>query len=238
MGDEKVTTDEYVFVNHSGGEGKQGKEAHGEQRPAEHGDVRNYWVAQVKEVAAADAHHVYIRVLWLYWPEELPGGAQPYHGQSELVLSNHMDIIDALAVAGRAPVRYWAERDEEDIPAGFFWRQRYTFHDEALSVRLLHAPVSRKKKSQDEEILSFFYKKSLGPAQALHMPRASQPGQDPRMVQQPEMQGLAARAMSVARRPRQSLRAHDGEQGGGGGQAGPARRGHHVQIQPDQEKAR
>ena len=153
VGDEKIRTDEYVFVNNSGEEGKQGEEAHGEQHSAEHADFRNYWVAQVKEVAAMDGHHVYIRVLWLYWPEELPGGAQPYHGQSELVLSNHMDIIDALAVAGRARVRHWAEHDEDDVPGGLFWRQQYTFHNEAVSVRSfvsLHAPISRAELQHEE----------------------------------------------------------------------------------------
>lgn len=59
----------------------------------------NYWVAQILEVRASDEYHVYALVYWMYWPEELPlgtldgkrriAGRQPYHGQLELVASNH-----------------------------------------------------------------------------------------------------------------------------------------------------
>lgn len=59
----------------------------------------DYWVARILEVRASDEHHVYARVYWMYWPEELPlgtldgkkqiSGRQPYHGQHELVASNH-----------------------------------------------------------------------------------------------------------------------------------------------------
>lgn len=57
------------------------------------------WVARILEIRAADEHHVYARVYWMYWPEELPvgtkdgnkyvSGRQPYHGHNELIASNH-----------------------------------------------------------------------------------------------------------------------------------------------------
>ncbi len=57
------------------------------------------WVARILEIRAADEHHVYARVYWMYWPDELPSGTldgkktvqgrQPYHGQNELIASNH-----------------------------------------------------------------------------------------------------------------------------------------------------
>lgn len=57
------------------------------------------WVARILEIRAADEHHVYARVYWMYWPDELPHGTldgkktvqgrQPYHGQNELIASNH-----------------------------------------------------------------------------------------------------------------------------------------------------
>lgn len=56
------------------------------------------WVARILEIRASDEHHVYARVYWMYWPEELPRshyrgkvvqGRQPYHGQHELIASNH-----------------------------------------------------------------------------------------------------------------------------------------------------
>lgn len=48
---------------------------------------------------ASDEHHVYARIYWMYSPDELPAGTvdgkktitgrQPYHGQNELIASNH-----------------------------------------------------------------------------------------------------------------------------------------------------
>lgn len=32
------------------------------------------WVACILEIRAADEHHVFARVYWLYWPDELPPG--------------------------------------------------------------------------------------------------------------------------------------------------------------------
>lgn len=59
----------------------------------------DYWVARILEVRAADEHHVYARIYWMYSPDELPpgtqdgkksiSGRQPYHGQNELIASNH-----------------------------------------------------------------------------------------------------------------------------------------------------
>ncbi|KAH6984197.1 hypothetical protein BKA56DRAFT_630709 [Ilyonectria sp. MPI-CAGE-AT-0026] len=68
----------------------------------------NDWVAWILEIRAADEHHVYARVSWMYLPDELPVGTicgkkkiqgrQPYHGCNELIASNHNDnkIIDGL----------------------------------------------------------------------------------------------------------------------------------------------
>ncbi len=57
------------------------------------------WVAYILEIRASDADHVYARVCWMYWPEELPQqtrdgrrsvqGRQRYHGMDELIASNH-----------------------------------------------------------------------------------------------------------------------------------------------------
>jgi hypothetical protein len=57
------------------------------------------WVARILEIRASDEHHVYARVYWMYWSDELPPGTidrkmtvqgrQPYHGTDELIASNH-----------------------------------------------------------------------------------------------------------------------------------------------------
>lgn len=61
------------------------------------------WVARILEIRASDEHHVYARIYWMYWPDELPAGTldgkkfvqgrQPYHGMNELVASNHSKHI-------------------------------------------------------------------------------------------------------------------------------------------------
>jgi hypothetical protein len=96
-------------------------------------DDAKFWVARVLGIKAKDEAHVYLRVYWMYWPEELPCGRQPYHGQRELVASNHMEIVDAMTVSGRANVTHWLELDEdEDLPE-LFWRQKFDWPTGKLS---------------------------------------------------------------------------------------------------------
>lgn len=61
--------------------------------------LTKYWVAKILEIRAADEHHVYARIYWMYSPDELPPntrygeesieGRQTYHGENELIASNH-----------------------------------------------------------------------------------------------------------------------------------------------------
>ena len=62
------------------------------------------WVARILEIRASDEHHVYARIYWMYSPDEIPAGArdannnavsgrQPYHGQNELIASNHSKTV-------------------------------------------------------------------------------------------------------------------------------------------------
>ena len=101
------------------------------------------WVARILEIRASDEDHVYARVYWMYWPDELPHGThdgkemvqgrQPYHGRDELIASNHskwpwgrgtagarintdigaVDIIDVRAVSSRAQVNQWNEQKDD-----------------------------------------------------------------------------------------------------------------------------
>lgn len=84
------------------------------------------WLAKVLEVRAMDPAHVYLRVFWMYRPEDLPGGRRPYHGQNEVIASNDMQIIDATCVEAKASVRRWQEQDDKnELLDGdeLFWRQ-------------------------------------------------------------------------------------------------------------------
>lgn len=75
----------------------------------------NMWVGRIQQVKALEAAEVFVRVFWLYWPNELPSGQRPYHGKQEMVMSNHADIIDATTISGQAHVSFWDENDDSDL---------------------------------------------------------------------------------------------------------------------------
>src|SRR5271169_4881802 len=84
-----------------------------------------------------------LQVVWLYWPEDLPNamdglkmakGCRSYHGQYELIPSNHMDVIDVCTFAGIASVEQWVEEDDEASPKGLYWRQTFDVRRKRLSV--------------------------------------------------------------------------------------------------------
>lgn len=94
----KYFSDNYIFVaNESTIERQKTGSSSQPQAPRTHSD--DDWVARILEIRASDEHHVYARVYWMYWPDELPAntldgkrhvtGRQPYHGHNELIASNH-----------------------------------------------------------------------------------------------------------------------------------------------------
>lgn len=89
------------------------------------------WVAKVLEVRAASEAHVFLRIFWMYRPEDLPGGRRSYHGRNEIIASNTMQIIDALTVNGKADVRHWTEDDNGEVLDAdqIFWRQTFNCPD-------------------------------------------------------------------------------------------------------------
>ncbi|KAH6874568.1 hypothetical protein B0T10DRAFT_205115 [Thelonectria olida] len=101
------------------------------------------YIACILEIKAADEHHVFARVYWMYWPDELPEGTfegetfiqgrQLYHGHNELIASNHMDIIDVLCVEGPARVKAWIDSQDDELDSEFYWRQMFDAHGPRLS---------------------------------------------------------------------------------------------------------
>ncbi|KAF4990608.1 hypothetical protein FGRMN_8367 [Fusarium graminum] len=94
------------------------------------------WIAHILEIRASDGNHVYARVHWMYRSYEIPPGTsslQPYNGKNELILSNHMDIIDVLSVTGLAEVHQMTDAEDE-IPGAHFWRQAYDWRNRRLSL--------------------------------------------------------------------------------------------------------
>ena len=61
------------------------------------------WIAIILEIRAADQLHVFARVYWMYFPDELPQrtidgnksvqGRQSYHGPKELIASTHSEQL-------------------------------------------------------------------------------------------------------------------------------------------------
>lgn len=97
-------------------------------------DEHQFWIARVLEVRASDEAHVYLRVYWMYWPEELPRGREYYHGKAELVASNHMEIIDAMTVSDKAEITSVREEDDAPTAIGLYWRQTFDFPTQKVSV--------------------------------------------------------------------------------------------------------
>ncbi|TGJ80380.1 hypothetical protein E0Z10_g8383 [Xylaria hypoxylon] len=114
----------------------------GEQRPSRQKSDDD-WVARILEIRASDEHHVYARVYWMYWPDELPAGTQEgkksiqgrqsYHGQNELIASNHMDVINVVSVTAQATVNQWDETNEDEVQQALYWRQAFDVRSMDLS---------------------------------------------------------------------------------------------------------
>ncbi|KAJ6439223.1 ebs-bah-phd domain-containing protein [Purpureocillium lavendulum] len=108
--------------------------------------LTDYWVAKILEIRGSDVEHVYARVFWMYLPDELPpntllegkyvSGRQPYHGQHELIASNHIvDIINVISVAMPATVNQWLESADDREQRALYWRQAFNCLTPELSVR-------------------------------------------------------------------------------------------------------
>lgn len=129
----KFGVGDFILINHSNI--PQNKLMDQTEDKAVELDRQHFWPAQVLEVRASDAQHVYLRVFWLYWPDELPMGRQAYHGRSEVVMSNHMETVDAMTVACGAEIKHWLEEDDDDDLGPIFYRQYFDCITKTLSVR-------------------------------------------------------------------------------------------------------
>ena len=100
-------------------------------------DLVDNWIGKVLEVRAGDEQHVYLRVYWLFRPEDLPAGRKWYHGENEVIPSNYMQIIDAMSVNNKIDIVEWNEtNDEDNIELDkLFWRQTWNAQKKSLSVR-------------------------------------------------------------------------------------------------------
>jgi hypothetical protein len=85
-------------------------------------------IAKVLECRASDAESVWLRIVWLYRPEDavdLGGeGRMPWHGTNELIASNHMQLVEAVNCNGKVNVKEWKVDATADLTSkDFVWRQ-------------------------------------------------------------------------------------------------------------------
>ncbi|KAG6018312.1 hypothetical protein E4U41_003976 [Claviceps citrina] len=139
----KYTHDEFVFIANDTTMELQkttgGQNGDGTSLP----QTTDFWVARILEVRASDELHVYARIYWMYSPDELPAGTvdgkrtisgrQPYHGQNELIASNHMDVINVVSVAMKATVHQWIETDDDEVQDALYWRQAFNCRTSQVS---------------------------------------------------------------------------------------------------------
>lgn len=64
-------------------------------------------------------------------------GRQPYHAASELVASNHMDVINVVSVTQPAQVNHMIENDGEETQGTLYWRQALVRMNELSSVETI-----------------------------------------------------------------------------------------------------
>ncbi|RYO76935.1 hypothetical protein DL762_009597 [Monosporascus cannonballus] len=114
------------------------------------------WVAKILEIRASDESHIYVRVYLTYWLDELPSrtqegkrtiqGRQSYHGQDELIASNHMQVISVYSIAASATVNYWDENKDE-VQSALYWRQVLDVRNMRFSP---HKSVPIKQEQEEE----------------------------------------------------------------------------------------
>ncbi|KAM0722448.1 hypothetical protein Q7P37_001889 [Cladosporium fusiforme] len=145
VGSESIATGECILVKH-------------DESDDPRVDLNSQWKAKVLEVRALDQEHVYIRLSWLNRPEDLDSGRKDYHGKNELIPTNQMDVIDAMAVNGALKVKHWdelADDVESSMPdeEEFFWRQTYDFANTKTFSALRTICVDEVPQNADELIV-------------------------------------------------------------------------------------
>jgi hypothetical protein len=72
----------------------------------------------------------------MYWLYELPsrGKIESHdYGSREVVMSNHMDVINVMSITGPATVKRWGESDDKDVGEAFYYRQTFNCRSLVLS---------------------------------------------------------------------------------------------------------
>jgi hypothetical protein len=88
-------------------------------------DWTPFRIARIHEIRVFSDGNTLLLINWFYWPDELPQGRLPYHGASEVIDSDHYDIMDARTVAGSFKIQKWNENDDEAVLEDMFCKEFY-----------------------------------------------------------------------------------------------------------------
>jgi hypothetical protein len=86
-------------------------------------EKETFYLGKIADIRADSAQEVYMRIIYAYWPEELPEGRQSYHGTKEVIMSNHMDIKEAHTIGSKVEVVHLDDSVAENVD-GVYWRQK------------------------------------------------------------------------------------------------------------------
>ncbi|KAI5840640.1 hypothetical protein BZA05DRAFT_412529 [Tricharina praecox] len=134
VGEEHFVPGDFVYINNE-------SIPHGTELTSV--DESKFWIARILEIKASDEFHVYLRIYWMYRPGDLKGGKQWHHGANEVVNSNHMDVVDAMTVIGKAQVGHWLEMDDDEELPMLYWRQIYDYMSKTVGEVRRHCRCDR-----------------------------------------------------------------------------------------------
>eukprot|EP01137_Pigoraptor_chileana_P011745 Opistho-2@63156 len=101
------------------------------------------YIAAVQCIRTDANEEILIELQWYYRPEETVFGRQPYHGDDEVLESDHKDTIHVSSVNSRCFVRtlaeYTAEQDNQSTPEFpmFFSRSKYLYKKKKIEPKTL-----------------------------------------------------------------------------------------------------
>lgn len=92
----------------------------------------HHWTAYVLDIRSRK-DRLWLHIMWLYRPEDLPQGRQNYHSTNELVMSTHEQIIDSTSVLQIQQVDRFDEKTVGVPSQGLYWRQLFDLASGRLS---------------------------------------------------------------------------------------------------------
>lgn len=163
----KYYNEDYVYIANDATIERQ-KAAGGKDADGDDFQTSDYWIAKILEVRALDEHHVYARIYWMYSPDELPRntmdgkrlirGRQPYHGQNELIASNHSKPFPPPgAPSPSLLVAHGGAGEKKEKEAGNLSRGEFIVDVINVVSIAMHAVVNQWVESDDEQVHDALY---------------------------------------------------------------------------------